>query len=82
VNGKLLQRLDAIERLPGFTGKRGIGKRVGSTPLQGNAHLETSGPIVSESAEDMGCEDTEARTGQEHIQDLERLTYFMEHITD
>jgi len=83
VNNKHLQQLDAIERFPGFTGKRGIGRHVGSTLPQGNAEPECSHSapesihVVSDSIEDM-----DANTRQEHVQDIERLTDFIERIAD
>ena len=73
VNVKLIQQLDRIEGRRDFTGKRGIGVRLGSTRREGqDVSLEPAREVPEH----------DPSTVDEQVGELERLADFMLHITD
>jgi hypothetical protein len=71
VNQKILQRLDEIERFAGFSGKRGVGVRLGSMSDAGG--VKDPAPVSE-------VEDDEVN--QQQVHDLEKLVDFIQCITD
>jgi hypothetical protein len=75
VNDRLLQRLDEVERLSGFSGKRGIGVREG----------EMVGAMAPNLVLSISCqapEDAEAEGHQDCAYNMDQITKFIESITD
>ena len=77
VNQQIIHQLDEIVRFPGYSGKRGVGVRKGTVQQGGTDASNDTGwdPMVSEA-----LDETEADL--EHAHDLERLTDFIQRITD
>ena len=72
VNACLLQRLDQIERLSGFTGRRGfIGVHQGCGVAPTSVHSPPGFSVVSP-------EDLQAEVDREHDKEVERITEYLE----
>lgn len=77
VNDVHLQRLNAVEKLPGFTGIRGIGLREGMTPLDVPSDVEEGERLEA----DLSALDNE--TANDHFDEqLSTITDFMLRIQD
>ena len=86
VNNRIVERLDAIEGMAGFSGQRGVGVRCGREAVtrEGRAGAGMNdGDLAGVGDSGAGVDaDVEADLRQDHLHDIQNIGEFLEQITD
>jgi hypothetical protein len=86
VNNRIVERLDAIERMAGYSGQQGVGVRRGRAAVtrEGQAGADANdSDLVGTGDSSAGVdEDVEADLHQDHLRDIQNIGEFLEQITD